>query len=185
MLSVVDTPDPPALVLARCPFCNDTFPAHIVTDHCNHCVDYVGLVEEARRQRRAVTDSQAADAKTKGNVSGGVASTLRGMVSQNKVRFQEDGFDLDLTYITPRLIAMGFPSHGTEGYYRNPIEEVERFFESRHKGHYRIYNLCSERQYDHAGRFNRSFRCFPFDDHNAPAPITLVCDPFISLKKSI
>ncbi len=39
-------------------------------------------------------------------------------------RFKEDGFDLDLTYITPRLIAMGLPSFGVEATYRNPAPEV-------------------------------------------------------------
>jgi hypothetical protein len=37
--------------------------------------------------------------------------------------------DLDLTYITPRVIAMGFPSTGVEAVYRNPMPEVKRFFE--------------------------------------------------------
>lgn len=48
----------------------------------------------------------------------------RALVSKSKLRFKDDGFDLDLTYITKNVIAMGFPSHGTEAAYRNPMTEV-------------------------------------------------------------
>ena len=71
---------------------------------------------------------------------------FRGLVSKKKRRFQDDGFDLDLTYITPRILAMGFPSAGAEAMYRNPIQEVQRFFRERHSGAFRLYNLCSERE---------------------------------------
>ncbi|KAA3482431.1 phosphatidylinositol 3,4,5-trisphosphate 3-phosphatase [Gossypium australe] len=65
----------------------------------------------------------------------------RHVVSQNKRRYQEGGFDLDLSYITENIIAMGFPagdmSSGffgyVEGFYRNHMEEVIQFFETHHK----------------------------------------------------
>jgi len=37
------------------------------------------------------------------------------MVSRHKIRFQNEEFDLDLTYITDRIIAMSWPGDGAEG----------------------------------------------------------------------
>jgi hypothetical protein len=49
---------------------------------------------------------------------------IRKLVSGNRRRFTEDGVNLDLTYITPNIMAMSYPSSGLESMYRNPIEKV-------------------------------------------------------------
>uniref|UniRef100_A0A2I2YIR8 Uncharacterized protein n=1 Tax=Gorilla gorilla gorilla TaxID=9595 RepID=A0A2I2YIR8_GORGO len=92
---------------------------------------------------------------------------MRRLVSENKRRYTRDGFDLDLTYITERIIAMSFPSSGRQSFYRNPIEEVVRFLDKKHRNHYRVYNLCSERAYDPKHFHNRVGRIM-IDDHNVP-----------------
>uniref|UniRef100_A0A2R9C3I3 Transmembrane phosphoinositide 3-phosphatase and tensin homolog 2 n=1 Tax=Pan paniscus TaxID=9597 RepID=A0A2R9C3I3_PANPA len=92
---------------------------------------------------------------------------MRRLVSENKRRYTRDGFDLDLTYVTERIIAMSFPSSGRQSFYRNPIEEVVRFLDKKHRNHYRVYNLCSERAYDPKHFHNRVGRIM-IDDHNVP-----------------
>merc|ERR1719422_250111 len=101
-----------------------------------------------------------------------VSRGIRGIVSQEKRRFREDGFDLDLTYVTPRVIAMGYPSSGLEAMYRNPASEVQRLLTNRHGDHYKVYNLVSEREADFSDLFPR-VEYFPFGDHN-PCPLDLL-----------
>ncbi|XP_023363840.1 phosphatidylinositol 3,4,5-trisphosphate 3-phosphatase TPTE2-like [Otolemur garnettii] len=91
----------------------------------------------------------------------------RRMVSENKRRYTRGGFDLDLTYVTERIIAMSFPSSGRQSFYRNPMTEVVRFLDTKHPNHYRVYNLCSEKGYDPKHFHYRVCRLM-IDDHNVP-----------------
>jgi hypothetical protein len=73
----------------------------------------------------------------------------------NKRRFicKKNLFDLDLTYICDRVIAMAMPTvDGGAKAYRNDILEVARFFATRHYGHFLVFNLCEE--HEEAGNAN-------------------------------
>ena len=72
---------------------------------------------------------------------------LRTIVSGNKKRYVDRKYNLDLSYITPRIIAMAYPASGLESVYRNQIDKVSKFLIERHKSNYMVFNL-SGRKYD-------------------------------------
>ena len=72
---------------------------------------------------------------------------VRTLVSGKKLRFQDRKYNLDLSYITPRLIAMAFPGSGLEKIIRNSIDEVSLFLNERHGSNYLVINL-SGKKYD-------------------------------------
>ncbi|TPX32362.1 hypothetical protein SmJEL517_g04513 [Synchytrium microbalum] len=105
---------------------------------------------------------------------------LRAAVSLQKRRFvdEADGFNLDLTYITDNVIAMGAPAERMDALYRNPIGEVRRFLDLKHANRYKIYNLCSEQCYPSSRFPSAPIAHYPFDDHNPP-PIEIF-QPFVN-----
>ena len=46
------------------------------------------------------------------------------MVSGNRRRFVDDDYSLDLTFITPQIIAMSYPAGWPESNWRNPVDKV-------------------------------------------------------------
>ena len=62
-------------------------------------------------------------------------------MSGPKNRYKEDGYNLDLSYITPRIIAMAYPAEGFEKLYRNSIEAVAKLLNKKHGKNYQIINV--------------------------------------------
>jgi len=66
------------------------------------------------------------------------------MVSQNRKRYQDKDFDLDLAPISQKAYAMGFPGEGMKAFYRNSMRDVIKYFGKFHSGKVKIYNLCDD-----------------------------------------
>ena len=105
------------------------------------------------------------------------ANLIKRLVSKQKRRFQDSDFDLDMSYITEKVIAMGYPSTGVETMYRNSLSDIIKFFHTRHNDQVKIYNLCLEKDriYNKNIFPNMKVGLFPATDHN-PCPIKLILE---------
>ena len=61
-----------------------------------------------------------------------------------RARFAEDGFRLDLSFITGSCIAMSLPVFVRSAAFRNPLREVRRFLSARFPGRFLVFNLCAD-----------------------------------------
>ena len=116
-----------------------------------------------------------------GKLKGTVSTRLRAAVSQNKRRYLHHGFDLDLTYITDRIIAMSAPALGEHKTYRNDGHVVSRFLSLRHYGSFFVFNLCDTFLSSdgvignyHPQMFFNQVQRIPFEDHGPPLLLELV-----------
>lgn len=98
--------------------------------------------------------------------SGAFLAPVRKFVSADRVRFKDGTYDLDLTYITPQIVAMGFPASGIESAWRNHINDVADMLNKYHAGCYMVWNL-SDKTYDY-GKFLNNIQEFGFPDHHSP-----------------
>ncbi|EGG17220.1 phosphatase tensin type domain-containing protein [Cavenderia fasciculata] len=95
------------------------------------------------------------------------------LVSGQKKRFTNDGFNLDLGYITERIIAMGYPADSLAKVIRNDISHVYDFFETYHKDHWKILNVAREISYKHT-KLGGNVVIMAFEDHSPPPFLTLL-----------
>ena len=69
---------------------------------------------------------------------------LKSIVSKNRLRYKDGDFNLDLSYITKRVIAMGYPGEGFYSLYRNDKSDVLNYFQKYHDSKVKIYNMCND-----------------------------------------
>ncbi|XP_028659797.2 tensin-3-like isoform X3 [Erpetoichthys calabaricus] len=84
----------------------------------------------------------------------------------------EEGYELDLTYITERIIAVSFPSACTEETYLHNLQDVTRMLKSKHADNYLVFNL-SEKRYD-LSKLNPKIMDVGWPDLHAP-PLDKMC----------
>ncbi|XP_049979739.1 tensin-1 isoform X7 [Alexandromys fortis] len=60
-------------------------------------------------------------------------------------RAMEDSCELDLVYVTERIIAVSFPSAANEENFRSNLREVAQMLKSKHGGNYLLFNLSEQR----------------------------------------
>lgn len=91
---------------------------------------------------------------------------LRQIVGGPKNRFKQHGYNLDLTYITERIIAMAFPASGIEKLYRNSVDSIRQLLQNSHQNKYITINI-SGRSIEE-GKL-KNVISFDWQDHKAPS----------------
>ncbi|XP_026229667.1 tensin-3 isoform X3 [Anabas testudineus] len=84
----------------------------------------------------------------------------------------EEGYELDLTYITERIIAVSFPQGCSDEIYSHNLKDVTRMLKSKHADNYLIINL-SERRHE-LTKMNPKTLDTGWPDLHAP-PLDKIC----------
>uniref|UniRef100_A0A8C9XIE3 Tensin 1 n=1 Tax=Sander lucioperca TaxID=283035 RepID=A0A8C9XIE3_SANLU len=90
-----------------------------------------------------------------------------GTESASLLQALEESYELDLIYITERIISVSFPSSVEEQSYAANLREVASMLRSKHGHNYLLFNL-SEKRYD-ISQLNPKVLDFGWPDHHAPA----------------
>uniref|UniRef100_A0A673MA68 Tensin-1-like n=1 Tax=Sinocyclocheilus rhinocerous TaxID=307959 RepID=A0A673MA68_9TELE len=88
-------------------------------------------------------------------------------LSLSLIQAMEENYEVDLVYITERIISVSFPSNVEEPSYSANIKEVATMLRSKHGDNYLLFNL-SEKRYD-ISKLNPKVLDFGWPDHHAPA----------------
>uniref|UniRef100_A0A2K6BR94 Tensin-2 n=1 Tax=Macaca nemestrina TaxID=9545 RepID=A0A2K6BR94_MACNE len=84
----------------------------------------------------------------------------------------ERRWDLDLTYVTERILAAAFPARPDEQRHRGHLRELAHVLQSKHRDKYLLFNL-SEKRHD-LSRLNPKVQDFGWPELHAP-PLDKLC----------
>nr|BAD18734.1 unnamed protein product [Homo sapiens] len=84
----------------------------------------------------------------------------------------ERRWDLDLTYVTERILAAAFPARPDEQRHRGHLRELAHVLQSKHRDKYLLFNL-SEKRHD-LTRLNPKVQDFGWPELHAP-PLDKLC----------
>ncbi|KAM6215042.1 tensin-2 isoform 2-T2 [Rhynchocyon petersi] len=84
----------------------------------------------------------------------------------------ERRWDLDLTYVTERILAAAFPARPDEQRHRGHLRELAHVLQSKHRDKYLLFNL-SEKRHD-LNRLNPKVQDFGWPELHAP-PLDKLC----------
>lgn len=79
----------------------------------------------------------------------------------------EESYEVDLVYITERIISVSFPASAEERSYTTNLKEVATMLRSKHGEHYLVLNLSEQR--NDLSKLNHKVYEFGWPDHHAPA----------------
>ncbi|KAK0152825.1 Tensin [Merluccius polli] len=87
--------------------------------------------------------------------------------SESVVQVMEERYEVDLLYITERIISVSFPAAGGEDSYGANLKEVASMLRSKHGDHYLVLNLSEWR--NDIAMLNHKVLDFGWPDQHAPA----------------
>uniref|UniRef100_A0A8C7ZDW4 Tensin 1 n=1 Tax=Oryzias sinensis TaxID=183150 RepID=A0A8C7ZDW4_9TELE len=87
--------------------------------------------------------------------------------SLSVVQTMEESYEVDLVYITERIISLSFPANAEERSYATNLKEVATMLRSKHGEHYLVLNLSEWR--NDLTTLNPKVLEFGWPDHHAPA----------------
>lgn len=97
---------------------------------------------------------------------------IRKRVAGKRRRFDDGEYNLDMAYVTPRMIAMSYPADNfIKKIYRNDMTDVSKYLKEKHNDKYHVYNL-SGKGYD-TSMFNGNVTIYEWADHHSPTLVLL------------